>query len=136
MAVFSAFQAKQIRQIRHAYNYVTDLLGIPRNDSKDAKGTQVVVFGIEIDIKKFIVKLPDEKLEKAVKATSKILAKQLVTFPDIQFLVEFLSFCSQAVRLGRIFMQRLCDFVNEYPWAATKLARRKIPGWIREDLKW
>ena len=62
---------------------MTDLLGILRNDSKDAEGTQVIVFGIEIDTKKFTAKLLDGKLEKAVKATSKVLAKQSVTFLDI-----------------------------------------------------
>ena len=33
-------------------------------------------------------------------------------------------------------MQRLWDFVNEYPRAATKLTWRRIPGWVREDLEW
>lgn len=92
---------------------MTDLLGIPRNDSKDAEGTQVIVFGIEIDTRSFTAKLPDEKLEKAVRATSKVLAEQSVTFLDIQFLVGFLSFCSQAVRLSRVFMRRLWDFLNK-----------------------
>ena len=44
---------------------------------------QVIVFGIEMDTRKFIAKLLDEKLEKAVKATSKVLAKQSVTFLNI-----------------------------------------------------
>ncbi len=136
VSVFSASQVKQIRQARNAYNWVIDLLGIPRNDSKDAEETQVIVFGIEIDIRKFTAKLPDEKLEKAVKVTSKVLAKQSVTFLDIQSLVGFLSFCSHAVNLERVFMQRLWDFVNEYPRVATKLTWRKIPGWVREDLEW
>lgn len=83
MIVFSASQAKQIKQARHAYNWMTDLLGIPRNDSKDVEGTQIIVFRIEIDTKSFTTKLPDEKLEKAVKATSKILAEQSVTCLDI-----------------------------------------------------
>ncbi len=136
VSVFSASQAEQIWQARHAYNWVTDLPGIPRNDSKDAEGMQVIVFGIEIDTRKFTAKLSNEKLEKAVKATSKVLAEQSVTFLDIQSLVGFLSFCSQAVCLGKVFMRRLWDFVNEYPWAATKLTRRRIPGWVREDLEW
>lgn len=93
-------------------------------------------FGIEIDTKNFIARLPNEKLAKAVKATSKFLAKQLVTFLDIQSLVGFLSYCSQAVRLGRVFMRRLWNFVNEYPRSATKLTRRRIPAWVKEDLEW
>lgn len=138
VAVFTAAEAAayQTRQARQAYNWVTDLLGIPRNDSKDAEGRKVVFFGIEIDTKSFIARLPNEKLDKAIKATSKVLAEQSVTFLDIQSLVGFLSFCSQAVCLGRVFMRRLWDFVNEYPRTATKLTRRRIPMWVRENLEW
>lgn len=81
-------------QARRAYNWVTDLLEIPRNNSKDTEGTQVIVFGIEVDTRSYTARLPTEKLEKAIRATSKVLAKQSVTFLDIQSLVGFLSFCS------------------------------------------
>lgn len=84
------------------------MLGIPRNDSKDKEGTQLSVFSIEVDT---IARLPAEKLEKAIKATEKVLANQSVAFLDIQSRVSFLSFCSQ-VRLGRVFMRRLWDFIN------------------------
>lgn len=83
MAVFTAVQTltNQTKHARIAYNWVTNLLGILRNNLKDAKGTLVIVFKIEIDIKKFMVRLLNNKLEKAVKALSNVLAKQLVTFP-------------------------------------------------------
>lgn len=85
MAVFTAAQAStnQTRHARIAYNWVTDLLGIPRNDLKDAEGTLVIVFRIEIDTRNIIARLPNDKLEKAVKVTSKVLAKQSVTFLKI-----------------------------------------------------
>ncbi len=125
-----------MRREARAYVWVTDLLGIPRNHSKDREGTQITVFGIEADKSSFTARLPPEKLEKAIKATAKVLAEQSVSFRDIQSLVSFLSFCSQAVQLGRVFMRRLWDFVNRYPRAATKVMCRKIPPWMREDLKW
>lgn len=81
------------------------MLGIPRNVSKDGEGTQLSVFSIEVDT---IARLPAEKLEKAIKATEKVLANQSVAFLDIQSRVSFLSFCS----LGRVFMRRLWDFIN------------------------
>lgn len=65
----------QIKQACIAYNWVTNLLGIPRNDLKDAKDTLVIVFGIKIDIKSFKTRLFDDKLRKAVKATNKVLAE-------------------------------------------------------------
>ncbi len=33
-------------------------------------------------------------------------------------------------------MQRLWDFVNEYPQTVTKLVRGRIPGWVGEGLGW
>lgn len=83
MAVFSVSQAKQTSQACYVYNWVTKLLRIFKNDSKDIERTQVIVLRIEIDTKKFTANLLDEKLEKAVKATSKVLAKQWVTFLNI-----------------------------------------------------
>ena len=48
----------------------------------------------------------------------------------------FLLFYSQIVRLQKVFMQRLWDFVNEFPYTATKLTKKRIPTWVREDLAW
>lgn len=62
---------------------MTNLLGISKNNSKDAEEIQVIVFGIEIEIKSFIAKLSNKKCEKTVKTTSKILGKQSVIFLDI-----------------------------------------------------
>lgn len=102
LAVFKAKKAtlSRIRKEARAYIWLTDILGIPRNDSKDCKGTLVVVFGIEIDTFTFTAWLPKEKLDKVISATTKIIKKKSVSFVDMQSLVDFLSFCLQAVRLG------------------------------------
>ena len=138
IAIFKASKAstEQIKIEAKAYIWLTDLLGIPRNDSKDRDGTEVVVFGIEIDTSSLTARLPKEKLTKAIEATSRILNEKSVSFLDMQSLVGFLSFCSQAVRLGRVFMRRLWDFVNHYPRSSPKTARRKILAWVRGDLEW
>ncbi len=109
IAIFTATQAtsNRMRKEARAYVWVTDLLGISRNDSKDRERTQITVFGIEVDKSSFTARLPPEKLEKAIKATAKVLAEQFVSFLDIQSLVGFLSFCYQAVRLSYFFMRRL-----------------------------
>ncbi len=85
IAIFTATQAmsNRMRQEARAYVWVTDLLGIPRNDSKDREGTQITVFGIEVNTSSFTARLPPEKLEKAIKATTKVLAEQSVSFLDI-----------------------------------------------------
>lgn len=86
---------------------MTNLLKIPRNNLKDTKKIYIIVFETKIDTTNFTVKLLDKKLEKAMKITSKILAKQSIIFLDIQFLVNFLSFYSQVVGLGKVFIQNL-----------------------------
>lgn len=138
IAIFSAKDAtpSRLRSEANAYIWLTDLLGIPRNDSKDGEGTVLVVFGIEVDTNTFTAKLPREKLEKARTATARILKEKSVSFLKMQSLVGFLSFCSQAVRLGRVFMMRLWDFVNLFPRSASRTDRKRIPAWVRQDLQW
>lgn len=121
---------------KEAYIQQKDLLGVPRNDSKDAQGTAVVVFGIEVNTSCFIARLPKDKLEKATRATAKVLGQKSVSFIDMQSLVGFLLFCSQAVRLCRVFMRRLWDFINHFPRARPRTTLRRIPAWVREDLEW
>lgn len=96
MVVFTTVQAltNQTKQLCIKYNWVRNLLGIPRNNPKHIKGILVIVFRIAINIKKFIARHLNDELEKVVKAMSKILAKQLVIFFDILLLVGFLSFSS------------------------------------------
>lgn len=66
-----------------AYVQLTHLLGVPRNNSKNAQGTAIVVFGIEIDISCFTAQIPKEKLEKATRATAKVLGRKSVSFIDM-----------------------------------------------------
>ncbi len=109
IAIFKAKEAstERMKAEAKAYIWLTDLLGIPQNDSKDHEKIVVEVFGIEIDTYKFMASLPKEKLEKAKNTTSKILEQKSMSFIDIQSLVDFLSFCSPAVRLGRFSIRRL-----------------------------
>ena len=134
--IFIAGEATQEKMMaeKKAYVQLTDLLGVPRNDSKDAQGTAVIVFGIEIDTSCFIARLSKEKLEKATRVIAKVLSQKSVSFIDMQSLVGFLSFCSQAVRLGRMFMRRLWDF-NHFPRTGPRTTLRRIPAWVREDLE-
>ncbi len=121
---------------KKAYIQFTDLLGVPRNDSKDVQGTAVVVFGIEVDTSCFTARLPKKKLDKVTRATAKVLSQRSVSFIDMQSLVGFLSFCAQAFMLGCVFMRRLWDFINHFPRAGPRTILRKIPAWVREDLEW
>lgn len=138
VSVFTAAQtlAHLTRQACQAYNQVTNLLGIPKNYSKDTERTKVIVFGTEINKESFTARLLKNKLDKVIKATEKVLAIYSATFLDIhESLVGFLLFYSQAVQLERVFMRKLWDFVNKYCCIATKLTQRRILAWVREDLE-
>ncbi len=91
----------------NAYIWLIDLLGLLQNNSKDCQGTVVTVFRMEVDTALYTAQLPKDKLEKAILASSKVLSQKAVSYIHIQSLVRFLSFCSQAVRLGRRFMRKL-----------------------------
>ncbi len=91
----TVFKAKKtsterIKAEAKVYIYLTELLGIPQNDSKDCEGIVVEVFRIEVDTSKFTARLLKEKLEKPKNTTSKILRQKSVTFINIQSLVGFL----------------------------------------------
>ena len=111
MAIFKADASpERLERKANAYIWLTDLLGFSRNNSKDCQGIEVIVFGIEIDTSLFTARLPADKLEKAIRATLKVLNQKAVSFIDILSLVGFLFFCSQAVRLGCVFHKKALGF--------------------------
>ena len=61
-------------------NSVTDTLGIPRADAKDAIGTCITVLGIEIDTVLMTARRPIDKLERAILMTSIALAHTSIFF--------------------------------------------------------
>ena len=63
----------------NAYIWLTDLLGLLQNDSQDCQGTVIKAFGIDVDTPSFTARLPLEKLEKAILASSKILSQKAVS---------------------------------------------------------
>lgn len=92
---------------KEVYIQLTDLLGIPQNNLKNCQEIIVIVFEIEIDTPRFIAWVPIDKLDKGAKATAKVHNKKAIRFLDIQLLIEFFSFCLQAIKLDQIYMKRL-----------------------------
>jgi hypothetical protein len=125
----------EVSKIVADYIVLTDILGIPRNDSKDMIGTKVTVLGIEIDTDEFVIRLPKEKLQQAIIRTATALSRATTTLFDIQSLTGFLSFCAQAVQLGWVFMRHLWNFVASFP-GESAFQKRRIPARVRQDLLW
>ncbi len=97
MVVFNAkTTATQLFAEERAYIQATNLLSIPRNEKKDCCRTEVPVFGIEVDTSTFTARLPQNKLERAIKKTGEAVSdsSNSISYLDIQSLVGFLSFCS------------------------------------------
>ena len=122
-----------LEQIDHEYRSLTDVLGIPRNKSKDCQGTVIEVLGIELDSNLFEARLPPEKLHRAISSSSAALESGSLTLLEADTLAGFLSFCSQVVRLGRAFMSSLWEFISAFP---PTQGRRRIPFFLRQDLRW
>jgi hypothetical protein len=118
------------------YILLTNCLGIPRNDAKDCVGCVLTVLGIEVDTHQFVARLPQDKLNRALKATASTLAQQSLTLKEAQSLTGFLSFCAPVVRLGWVFMRRLWSYVASFPFGAPKAMKQRIPALVMEDIRW
>ena len=139
IVVFSG-QASQhkpiLAQASADYIHITNALGVPRNDTKDAAGTVVQILGVEVDSKRFEARLPKEKVDKAIQAASAALADNSISLRDAQSLAGFLSFCSRVVRLGKVMLRELWTFLSLYPPTSKPFTRRRVPTAVREDLTW
>ena len=137
VAIFpSETSSERLHQETKAYNILTDILGIPRNDSKDAEGTTATVFGLEVDTINSLIRLPADKLEKARIITTKALNETTISLGDMQSIAGFLSFCAQAVKLGRVFLRLFWNFIASFPSGSHRRVKRRIPTWVRQDLIW
>lgn len=101
MAIFKANTLlERLKAEVNTYIWLIDILDLLQNNSKDCKRIVIIVFGIEIDISLSIARLLQNKLKKAIGAMSKVLNQKAINYINIQLLVKFLSFYSQAVRLS------------------------------------
>jgi hypothetical protein len=116
------------------YIRLCNVLGIPMSKEKDAMGQVVTVLGYEIDTIHSMIRLPPEKLAKAVKCTQAALAMGSMTLWELQVLTGYLSWCAPAVQLGWVFCRRLWDWQRDFK--AHKRPRERIPRVVREDLTW
>jgi hypothetical protein len=66
----SQASSSDVQHFTTQYNIITDTLGIPRADAKDATGTCITILGVEIDSLQMVARLPIEKLNKVRQATA------------------------------------------------------------------
>jgi len=116
------------------YIEVTDLLGIPRKDSKDICETVLPVLGYEFDTNMLTLRVPDDKLVQARDAAAQAVSKASLNLSEAQSLAGFLGFCAPAVQLGSVFLRPLWSFTADVPRHSSKFLRRRIQADLHRDL--
>lgn len=114
LEALSATPAK-LKWHKKDYRPLTDCLRIQRQEVKNITETVVSVFGMETNKNLFIAKSRQKSFTKPKNATGTAPTKESLPLHEAQSRTGFLSFCARVVRLGRLFMRRLWDFVASYP---------------------
>ena len=125
-----------LREYNRKYEQVTNVLCIPRQESKDQTGTIIPVFGIEINSNNFVASLPPDQIANAIAVTKAALLQKAWTLKEAQSLTGYLSFCAKVIRLGWVFMRPLWTFVASYPQKMSHSAKQRLPLEVRNDLIW
>jgi len=118
------------------YHILTSLLGIPENTSKDASGTIVTTLGITLNTNNFQASLSLKKIAKAIRLTAAALAKQNMTLLEVQTIGGYLSWCAEVVRLGKVYLHHIWQFLASFPISAKPSSLRKVPYNVRLDFMW
>jgi hypothetical protein len=103
-----------LRQASRDYIWLTTLLGIPRQTSKDEVGCIVPLLGVLIDTNRIEACLPEEKLTKAREVTAHALSQESLSLETAQSLAGFLSFCCQVVPLGQVYIHEFWVFIQQF----------------------
>ena len=127
---------QELQAIEADYIVVTDILGIPRKDSKNECGTTAHILGYEINTITGHLLLPQEKVTRAYTLASQALLGDSLTIREAQAIAGLLNFCSPAVQLGRIFTTEIWLWIASFPTKSSQFTRRRLSAGIKNDLYW
>ena len=89
---------------------LADNLGIPIKSEKTVYPTTcLIIYGIEIDSKAMVARLPKDKIEKVASLLKEFKVKRKVTLRELQSLLGLLNFACSVIIPGRAFLRRLFD---------------------------
>lgn len=99
-----------------------------KNNLKNCKRIEVFIFRIKVSTVSFTAKISYCKLKKVIEKMEKVLnnALNLIPYFNTLLFIIFLSFCSQKVRLKKLCMQKLWDFVNYFQAICQKLQEKEF----------
>lgn len=124
-----------IRMESNNYPRLRGILEILQQKTKDLEETIIPVFGIEVDTNVFTTRLLFDKLHKIFELSETELKKSSITLCETQLLTSFLSFFAKEVRLGKIFIRPLWNFMAQYSLDSLGI-RQRISWQVRDDLSW
>ena len=118
------------------FSRVCNYLGLEEKASKAMDGYIVDFTGIELDSEQMIARLPQDKLNRALKAVQDTLRLGYTSFKALRNMLGFLSFCACVIPLGRPFLRKLFNFANELSHLSRPTTRRRLSAEAIQDLRW
>jgi len=96
------------KKILRSFQNLCVTLGVPLASDK-IEGPQTVIrfLGLIVDTDKMEIRIPADKIEKALKLVDIIIARRKVTLQCLQSVIGSLSFLCRGIRPGRAFLQRM-----------------------------
>lgn len=92
------------------FRQVCSELGVPLSEEKTVGPAHILVFlGLEIDTIQMVLRIPQDKLDKAKDELLNLKGKPKVTLKNLQQLLGLLNFCAKAIPSVRAFNRRFCD---------------------------
>ena len=103
----SSDSLESIKKINYEYRFLIDILGIPRNESKNYEDTVIKVLRIKIDFNFFEARLSAKKLRRAFFFAVVALNVNILSLYEADTLAGFFFFYNRIIRLGRIFISSI-----------------------------
>ena len=122
--------------VDQAYQILSDILqeagAREALDKAVVPSTRILFVGILIDTILLRLEIDQERLALIKGELQMCLLKETATLKQLQSLVGKLSFCATVVKSGRVFFQRILNFMRT---ADFKL-RAKLTAEVRADIQW
>ncbi len=113
--------------------WICDWLGLPTAPDKTEWAAQVIVFlGLLIGTINQLIAIPEEKIERGLKAIDAMLKAKTATAKQVQSLAGLLNFFCRAVTPGRAFNRRLYDLLTPAKHGSHHV---NITAEVKEDLR-
>ena len=128
--------AETKEKIWKAYNSLTILLkelGVETSKEKIVEPTTRMEFlGITFDAEQKTMEIPQEKLQEIMEELNSWLYKVSASRKEIESLIGKLQFAAKCVRMGRIFIARLINWIR----GLSRKGKHRIPLEARKDISW